>query len=636
MAWNTGIMHIIYKGKGDASDLINYRGITVNNASSKIFTSILNSRLTEIVEEANILGNIQQGGRPNKRTTDSLFLLRTIIEKALTSTVPKERAIALAFIDLSKAYDHVSHERLWNKLLALGFQTKVVNLLRSLYRESTVRVMVNGHLSKEVVYERGIKQGCVLSPLLFILYLSELGYILEKNPNGIQLAGQRIAGLLYIDDLVLIGKSVRDVTALLEQVQGVLKEVDMKINCSKSKIVTAKEVVEDIPLKSVAKETEGHIQQVAAYKYLGVEMQADSIAGIFKAAAKKSKQKMKAHASTILGLAKNDSEPVKHALKLWEAVAIPAATYGMEVIRLTKGDIKELESIQSTFIAHLLGQRKTVSHAALRSETGIQPVEKLIEKKKINHWRHLHLSKNVWVKAAYQECFKTNNETYRETKAPMSYAKEIEAIKQKLGKEVNPDIKGATYKKEINKLLSEAYNKIDNEKLLGMREHSLRAYPRLNTTCIPRPHLAGRKGYKVITSFRLGDAGLGNKGPNPVVSCPICSKGRNNEAHLVLECDKVQTIREYYAQFINISKYCQNDGASENLDSKLKVFLSDPKENFNQQAGFLTQLQEKHGEWLNNQQVPLPVNDLTEECPKCNFKSKSRTGIKIHKSKVHK
>ena len=75
----------------------------------------------------------------------------------MTPSVPKENAIAMAFIDLSKAYDHVSHERLWNKLLALGLKAKVVNILRSLYSESTVKVMVNGHLSKDVAYERGIK-----------------------------------------------------------------------------------------------------------------------------------------------------------------------------------------------------------------------------------------------------------------------------------------------------------------------------------------------------------------------------------------------------------------------------------------------------------------------------------------------
>ena len=197
-------------------------------------------------------------------------------------------------------------------------------------------------------------------------------------------------------------------------------------------------------------------------------------------------------------------------------------------------------------------------------------------------------------------------------------------------------MKGTAYKKKINHSLDEIYKKLDNENVLGMREHSLRAYPRLNTTNNPRPHLGGRKGYKVITSFRIGDAGLGNKGPNPVVVCPICSNGRNNETHLVLECNKVQNIRDYFAQYTNISKYCQDDETSGDRNSKLKLFLSDSKENFSQQAALLTQLQEKHGEWLNKQKVQLPVNDLTEECPKCNFKSKSQTGIKIHKSKVHK
>ena len=263
-------------------------------------------------------------------------------------------------------------------------------------------------------------------------------------------------------------------------------------------------------------------------------------------------------------------------------------------------------------------------------------MEKIIEKKKINHWRHLHLNTNVWVRAAYQECFKTNNEAIGVTQPQMSYATEIENIKQKLGELVDPVLKRTAYKKEINKLLSKVHNKRDNEKVYEMRQHSLRAYPRLNTTRIPRPHLTGRKGYKIITNFRLGDAGLGNKGPKPVVTCPICRKGRNNETHLVLECDQVQNIRDYFTQFINISKYCNKDEASEDSDNKLKQFLSDTKEDFNQQAEFLTQLLEKHGELLSSQQLELPITELTEECPKCNYKSKSQTGIKIHKTKVHK
>ena len=63
IAWNIGLLHLIYKGKGYINDLTNYRGITVNNCISKIFTTILDNRLTPMIEEAGILGNIQQGGR---------------------------------------------------------------------------------------------------------------------------------------------------------------------------------------------------------------------------------------------------------------------------------------------------------------------------------------------------------------------------------------------------------------------------------------------------------------------------------------------------------------------------------------------------------------------------------------------
>ena len=92
--WNIGIMHLIYRGKGDINELTNYRGITVNNAISKNFTTLLNSRHNSLVEESGILGNILQGGRYGKRAT------------ALKSGKIVDRDVSLIFIDLS-AYECV-------------------------------------------------------------------------------------------------------------------------------------------------------------------------------------------------------------------------------------------------------------------------------------------------------------------------------------------------------------------------------------------------------------------------------------------------------------------------------------------------------------------------------------------------
>ena len=99
--------------------------------------------------------------------------------------------------------------------------------------------MVNGHLTEESC-QQGIKQGCVLSPLLFILYMAEVGSFIENHPRGIQLQGAHISGLLYVGDLILIGKTPEDAKILLSQVQKLLEGMGMAINCTKSNILYCK------------------------------------------------------------------------------------------------------------------------------------------------------------------------------------------------------------------------------------------------------------------------------------------------------------------------------------------------------------------------------------------------------------
>merc|ERR1711867_363264 len=106
-SWAEGIMYLIYKGKGDKFSLDNYRGITVNNTLSKVFASLLNKRLTKAVESSGVLGQIQNGGRKGRQGLDSMFILRTILEKSSSCKLPFKNDFSLAFIDLTKAFDKI-------------------------------------------------------------------------------------------------------------------------------------------------------------------------------------------------------------------------------------------------------------------------------------------------------------------------------------------------------------------------------------------------------------------------------------------------------------------------------------------------------------------------------------------------
>lgn len=109
--WLNGIIVPIYKGKGSRTEADNYRGITLLSCLGKLFTSILNTRITFFVEDTNVLNEFQTGFRKNHSTMDNCFLLTSLI--ALYRQ--KRTKLYCAFIDYAKAFDTVWHGGLWYK-----------------------------------------------------------------------------------------------------------------------------------------------------------------------------------------------------------------------------------------------------------------------------------------------------------------------------------------------------------------------------------------------------------------------------------------------------------------------------------------------------------------------------------------
>ena len=127
--WLTGLIIPIYKNKGSKDDANNYRGITLLSCLGKLFTSILNHRLTEFCEKNLILKEIQAGFRKGYSTSDHVFVLKHLIDIFKS----KNKKLFCCFVDYSKAFDSIWREALWHKLISNGIQGKVLNVIKSLY-----------------------------------------------------------------------------------------------------------------------------------------------------------------------------------------------------------------------------------------------------------------------------------------------------------------------------------------------------------------------------------------------------------------------------------------------------------------------------------------------------------------------
>ena len=205
--WAIGVIIVSFKD-GDANDLNNYRGITLLSVLGKILVGVLNNRLSKVCLNYNLLDENHCGFRKEYRTSDHIFTLSTLINPY---TKVKSKRLYLYFVGFWKAFDKVSHSVLRTKLLKYGIEGKFMNIIKSMYGQVKSCVRAKSGLTDLFQYKRGGRQGCLLSPILFALFLNDLqDYLFEGGTKGINLWDITVCTLLYADDLVLIAESEFD------------------------------------------------------------------------------------------------------------------------------------------------------------------------------------------------------------------------------------------------------------------------------------------------------------------------------------------------------------------------------------------------------------------------------------------
>jgi hypothetical protein len=146
--------------------------------------------------------------------------------------------VIMCFIDYSKAFDCVNWSCLWRVLTEFGVLQHLIALICSLYTNNCGVVRIDRTLSEPFRFEKGVRQGCILSPLLFNIYGE---YIMrqacEDWEGGITIGGVKITNLRYADDTTLFAANEAEMSELINRVEQVSQQIGLSINRAKTKVM---------------------------------------------------------------------------------------------------------------------------------------------------------------------------------------------------------------------------------------------------------------------------------------------------------------------------------------------------------------------------------------------------------------
>ena len=317
--WSEAMISPLHK-KGSINKASNYRGISLLCTLGKIFTKILNNRLTLWADANDIIDESQAAYRKGRSTVDHMFILFGITQKYLSKQGGR---FYCTFVDFSRAFDSIPHGKLFYRMINIGIHGKILTVLRSMYSKLKSCIKTPNGITKFFNCEIGTRQGCMISPLLFIMYLNELIAMFRRsNCPGIYLNENEpsLQALMYADDICIFNDTIGRLQLQLNVLSQFCKEYDLDVNLDKTNIVVFRNGGRIKKNENVFYKHK-KVNHASYYKYLGITFSStlkwSSGLNIL------SKQALKACLS-IYNLYKYCGDiPVKTSLLLFDKVIVP-------------------------------------------------------------------------------------------------------------------------------------------------------------------------------------------------------------------------------------------------------------------------------------------------------------------------
>lgn len=379
--------------KGDRNDCKNYRPISLLSHLYKLIMQIIYNRISKDLIAS--LPSEQAAYQPGRNTIEMIQMMQQIIEKSNEF----QRNIAICFIDYTKAFDSIDQSKLWDGLHQYtNLNPAYINLISLIYENSKACIRTDIGLTREIELLKGVKQGDLLSALLFCVALKIIleNTFLETDKN-IVIGGVHHTNGAYADDLGIIGDSVSELNNILERLRQNSLNFGLHINISKTRamLIGNHDGNTDIP-----KINGEPIDIVEKFEYLGRVLSRDG--GDMPALKDR------------IGKAWGAFEKIKHIITskhialrkkktAYFTYILPAVMYATETMTWNAEMSTKIEVFNNNIMRWILGVRlrERVSIAQLRQKTTIPPILPAIKQRKLKWFGHMKRS-NLPVRTTFE------------------------------------------------------------------------------------------------------------------------------------------------------------------------------------------------------------------------------------------
>lgn len=542
--------------------------------SSKNSKCSFNNRLTKLID--NQLSNSQFGFRENHRTADSIFILKSLINKYIHKNKGK---IYACFVDLRKAFDSVWREALLYKLSIMGVGSKFFNIIKEQYNITNSSLKFKDKHSVFFNIIRGVKQGDSLSPTLFNIFINDIaGNFNEDQSYPLKLIESQIGSLLFADDLLILSESKEGLQNSLNNLSKYCDTWQLNVNINKTKSMIFKQ--RNLrPEPSFVTYKNEVIENVADYTFLGILLKSNgnllhSTSELVKKA-KKALFGMRHYTKSINNL------PINVACNLFDLLVKPIMTYNSEITyvdtyisyyraknranrsgrivnQLDFIDKNPIENTHLAFCKNMLGVRKSAANIASRLELQRLPIESYIKTQSVLYFTRLFAEElNPLLKESF-----TLSKNLDSTGIYTWYSYAMDIIK-----ETNIDT-DRLYCRNNNKInlnrnyikqsIKNYYENLINEKISSIDESSkLFLYKHLKPNENPQNYLftLNSEYRTLIAKLRMSDHNLMiERGRHLKLAreerlCTLCNLV-DDEKHFLLECKYNSDIRSLFLDFI--------------------------------------------------------------------------------------